>query len=307
MRRLVIAFSLLLCAVVAMPAVAEQGKGKGQRPDVIQLPTDFQPEGITTGKRDRFYVGSIPSGDIYGGSLRTGDGEIVVDAPEGRSATGIKIDRRNRIFVSGGNSKGIWVYDADTGGQVRSYPIADAGFINDVVLTRRAAYFTDSQFQRFYKIPIADDGALGELQTIAITGEFVYGAGFNANGIESAKGGRVLIMVQSSTGKLFTVDPTTGASEEISYSGGDGEVDEGDGLLLQGRKLYVVENQDDRVTVVRLRRNLTEGRIVREIDSARFEVPTTIARSFGRFYVVNAKFMRPNPDMSSEVVRVPRR
>ena len=94
---------------------------------------------------------------------------------------------------------------------------------------------------------------------------------------------------------------------EIPYGGGDGEVDEGDGLLLQGRKLYVAENQHDRVTVVRLRRNLSAGRIVQQIDSGRFEVPTTIARSFGRFYVVNAKFMRPNPDMSYEVVKVPKR
>ena len=312
MKRLLIALSLVLCAAVAVPAVAAQkGKGgKGQRPDVIELPRDFQPEGITTGKRDAFFVGSIPTGDIYGGSLRTGEGRIVVDAPEDRSAVGIKIDRRNRIFVAGGaqdptKTKGIWVYDAETGGQVRSYPIPDAGFINDVVLTKRAAYFTDSQQQRFYKIPLGRNGALGALQTIAITGEFVYTPGaFNANGIEAAKGGRVLIMVKSSTGELFKVDPKTGASEEIEL---DKAVTSGDGLLLQGRKLYVVRNQNDLVAVVKLRRNLSEGDYSRELTRDEFEVPTTIARSGGRFYVVNAKFGRPNPDQSYEVVKVPRR
>jgi hypothetical protein len=314
MKRLLIALSLALCAAVAVPAVGAQydtDVGTGDRPGVVVLPLGFAPEGITTGKRSSFFVGSIPTGDIYGGSLRTGRGEIVVDAPAGRSAIGIKIDRRNRIFVAGGNTsgnaKGIWVYDAETGGEVRSYPIPDAGFINDVVLTKRAAYFTDSQVQRFYKVPIGRDGALGELQTIAITGEFVYSPGFNANGIAAAKGGRVLIMVKSSTGELFTVDPRTGASREIAYSGGDGELDEGDGLLLKGRRLYVVENQDNRVSVVKLRRDLSEGRIVREIDSDRFNVPTTIARSGGRFYVVNAKFGQNTPDQTYEVVKVPKR
>ena len=313
MKRLLIALSLLLCAAVAVPAVAQHKDrhGGGNRPDVIQLPKAFQPEGIATGKRSSFFVGSIPTGDIYGGSLRTGRGGIVVDAPDGRSAIGIKIDRRNRIFVAGGNTsgnaKGIWVYDAATGGQVASYPIPDAGFINDVVLTKRAAYFTDSQVQRFYKVPIGAGGALGELQTIAITGDFVYSPGFNANGIEAAKGGKVLIMVKSSTGELFTVDPSSGASERIPYAGGDGELAGGDGLLLKGRKLYVVENEDNRVTVVRLRRDLSEGRIVREIDSDAFNVPTTIARSGGRFYVVNAKFGQNTPEQTYEVVKVPKR
>ena len=313
MKRLLIALSLVLCAAVAVPAVAEQkdkgAKAKGQRPDVIELPRAFEPEGITTGKRGSFFVGSIPSGDIYGGSLRTGAGRIVVDAPADRSAVGIKIDRRNRIFVAGGaqspaKTKGIWVYDAETGGQVRSYPIPDAGFINDVVLTKRAAYFTDSAVQRFYKIPIGRKGALGELQTIPITGDFVYTPGFNANGIESARGGKVLIMVKSSTGELFRVDPVSGASEEIEL---DKAVTNGDGLLLQGRKLYVVRNQNDLVAVVKLRRNLSEGDYRRELTREEFEVPTTIARSGGRLYVVNAKFMRPNPDQSYEVVKVPRR
>jgi hypothetical protein len=90
-------------------------------------------------------------------------------------------------------------------------------------------------------------------------------------------------------------------------TGGDGELDEGDGLLLEGRRLSVVENQDNRVTVVKLRRNLTAGRIVREIDSSRFAVPTTIARSGGRDYVVNAKFGTTAPDTPYEVVKVPKR
>ena len=37
-----------------------------------------------------------------------------------------------------------------------------------------------------------------------------YEAGFNANGIAATPNGKRLIIVQSNTGKLFTVDPKTG-------------------------------------------------------------------------------------------------
>jgi hypothetical protein len=311
MKRILIAISVLLFAAVAVPAAAEQGKKgkrKGHGPEVIQLPAGFQPEGITTGKRGSFFVGSIPTGDIYGGSLRTGQGRIVVDAPDDRSAIGIKIDRRGRIFVAGGNNigkpKGLWVYDARTGGQVASYPIATAGFINDVVLTRRAAYFTDSLMPVLYKIPIARNGDLGALETIPIDVPYTTGE-FNVNGIEAAKGGNTLIVVNSFTGKLFTIDPRTGDSEEIDLGGGN--VQRGDGILLKGRTLYVVQNTLDRVTPVKLSRDLEEGEIKESITSTKFNVPTTIARSRGRLYVVNAKFNRPNPDNSYEVVRVPKK
>jgi hypothetical protein len=69
-----------------------------------------------------------------------------------------------------------------------------------------------------------------------------------------------------------------------------------------------VENQDDRVTVVKLSRDLTRARIVKEIDSALFDVPTTIARSGGRDYVVNGQFNSASPTTDTyEVVKVPKR
>ena len=48
--------------------------------------------------------------------------------------------------------------------------------------------------------------------------------------------------------------------------------------------------------------------IARTITSPKFEVPTTIARSGGRNYVVNAKFNQaPTPATPYEVVKVPKR
>jgi hypothetical protein len=323
MKTILIAVVAALCAAIAVPAVAHKGGGKhkGKRPDVIALPNGFQPEGITTSKRHTFFVGSRATGAIYKGSLRNGEGDVLVEGGTGRAATGLKVDRFRRLFVSGAGSKAIRVYDSRTGDEIRTYPVPEAGFINDNVVTRQGVYFTDSQVQQLYFIPFGKKGALGELERIPITGDFVYTAGeFNANGIEKAKGGKTLILVSSHDGALYTADAATGATKRIAVTGLDGELENGDGIMRKGRKLYVVENRDGaaegvtegigEVSTVRLSRNLTSGSIVREISDARFEVPTTIARSGGRNYVVNGKFNIPNPVPPTtpyEVVKVPKK
>jgi hypothetical protein len=301
--------ALVTCAAIAVPAAADRGKGasKGKRPDVIALPNGFQPEGITTGKRHAFFVGSRATGAIYKGSLRSGKGAVLVEGGAGRAATGIKLDRFKRLWVSGAGSKAIRVYDSRTGDEIRSYPVPEAGFINDNVVTRRGVYFTDSNVPQLYFIPFGRKGALGELQRIPITGDFVYTAGqFNANGIEKAKGGRTLILVKSSDpGKLYTADAKTGVTKEIAL---DKPVTNGDGLLHKGRKLYVVLNRDNIVRELRLSKDLSSATTVRDITRAEFDTPTTIARSGGRNYVVNAKFASASPATDSyEVVKVPRR
>jgi hypothetical protein len=308
MRPILIAMALVICAAIAVPAAADRGKGasKGNRPDVIALPGGFQPEGITTGKRHTFFVGSRATGAVYKGSLRSGQGEILVPGGDGRQATGLKVDRHGRLFVSGAGSKAIRVYDSRTGEEVRSYPVPEAGFINDNVVTRQGVYFTDSSVQQLYFIPFGRKGALGELQRIPITGDFVYGPGFNANGIEKAKGGKTLILVKSSApGRLYTADAMTGVTKEIAL---DKPVTNGDGQLLKGRKLFVVLNRDDVVRELKLSKDLSSATTVRDITRPEFDVPTTIARSSGRMYVVNGKFSTPPaPDTPYEVVKVPKR
>ena len=45
-------------------------------------------------------VGSIPTGAVYAGDLRTGSGDVLVQGATGRAATGLKYDQ-GRLFVSG--------------------------------------------------------------------------------------------------------------------------------------------------------------------------------------------------------------
>ena len=61
-------------------------------------------------------------------------------------AVGMKVDRRNRLFVAGGPRGTASVYDARTGKLLKRYTLTTAPtFVNDVIVTEHAAYFTDSQ------------------------------------------------------------------------------------------------------------------------------------------------------------------
>ena len=121
-----------------------------------------------------------------------------------------------------------------------------------------------------------------------LTGDIEYGSGFNANGIDATADGQTLVLVHSSLGKLFTVDARSGATREIALRGGDAS--SGDGLLLVGTTLYVVQNRLNRVAVVQLAPDLRSGRIVRHLTDPDFDVPTTMDDLGARLYAVNARF-----------------
>jgi sugar lactone lactonase YvrE len=306
-RRLLV---LLLMALVALvPATA----GAATFPDTIRLPDGWQPEGIAAGRGTSLYVGSIPTGAVWKGDARTGQGDVLVPPQEGRSAIGIKVDRRNRLFVAGGATGRAFVYDAATGADLASYQLAPAGtavtFVNDVVVTSKAAFFTDSRNQQLYVLPLGRHGALPDQEAVRVlplTGELEYTPAttdVDLNGIVAARGGRVLLAVQSSTGKLFRINPRTGATREVDLGGA--VLTNGDGLLLAGRVLFVVQNRLNQIAVVKLSGSLDRGRLVAELTDPDFDVPTTIAFQAGRLYAVNARFGTTDPQPARyDIVRV---
>jgi sugar lactone lactonase YvrE len=303
-RRLVLFLVALALAVVA-PGVATARPF----PALIPLPVGWQPEGIASGRGTSLYVGSIPTGAVWRGDARSGRGAVLVPPHEGRAAIGIKVDRRNRIFVAGGPTGQAYAYDARTGEDLAAWQLAPAGaatFVNDVVVTRRAAYFTDSLNQQLYVVPLGRDGQLpgqAAVRTLPLSGDLVFQPGINLNGIAAAKGGRVLVVVQTNTGKLFTVNPRTGVTSEIDLGGAT--VTNGDGLLLLGRTLFVVRNRDNLIAVVRLSGSLSGGRVVAELTDPDFDVPTTLTVTAGALYAVNARFGIANPERARyDVVRV---
>jgi sugar lactone lactonase YvrE len=287
MRHLAALVSAALCFVLAAPAGAQPF------PDSIPLPDDFAPEGIASGAGTTFYAGSITLGDIYRGDLRSGEGAIFIDAPAGRSALGLKADRRHGLlFVAGGVTGEAYVYDLRTGAPVASYQFGTPGasLVNDVIVTRDAAYFTDSFAPVLYVVPIGPGGELGPGETLALSGPAatVVPGDVGLNGIEATRDGKTLIVNHNALGALFTVDAATGESTAIAVDGLVAGTP--DGLLLQGRDLWVVENFPNTLARVSLSSDLSSGEITATITSPLFRVPTTIARHGSRLAAVNARF-----------------
>ena len=305
-RRSLAAFLLILLSVALIAAAPAQAF-----PEVIPLPDGFQPEGIAVGTGSTFYVGSIPTGAIYRGDLRTGEGEVLVPAQPGRAAIGLKYDERTGLlFVAGGPTGYAYIYDGQIGANVAEIQLTTAtSFINDVVITRDAAYFTNSSQPILYRVPLENNGELPATPTveeIPLSGDYQFVPNaFNANGIAATPNGKTLIIVNSADGALYNVDPATGVATRIDLGGA--AVPNGDGILLQGKTLYVVQNRLNQIAVVELNPQLTEGTITETITSPNFRVPTTIARFGNALYAVNARFgTPPTPDTEYEVVRVPR-
>ncbi|MFD2350959.1 hypothetical protein ACFSTC_18960 [Nonomuraea ferruginea] len=109
--------------------------------------------------------------------------------------------------------------------------------------------------------------------------------------------------MQSNTGKLFKADPRSGVTTEVDLGGES--LANGDGLLLRGRTLYVVQNRLNTVAVVRMSADGSSGRVVDRLTDDRFDVPTTVAAFGGRLYLPNARFTTPRPpDTAYDVVSV---
>ena len=309
-RSLLLKLALLLAGILVFTLAGTYSAGAEQVfPENLALPNGIQPEGIATGRGTDFFVGSLADGRIYKGDLRTGEGEVLAPGVSGRAIAGLKVDQRtNYVFAAGTRSGKAFVFHGGTGALLAEYQLTTATptFINDVVLTPRAAYFTDSNQPVFYKLSLGPGGSLpaqADVETIALSGAWQQVAGFNANGIEATPDGKMLIFMHSSLASLFLVDPATGAARLIDLGGAS--LTNGDGILLEGKTLYVMQNRMNQISVIDLRLAQSAGKVTKVITDPAFRVPTTIAR-FGKWiYAVNARFgTPPTPDTDYDVVQV---
>jgi hypothetical protein len=168
-----------------------------------------------------------------------------------------------------------------------------ASFINDVIVTREAAWFTNS-FQPFlYRVPWRNGAQTGPVETVPLSGDWVQVQGFNANGIAATENGKELVVINSTVGKVYRVDPATGVASEIVA---DRELTAGDGILLRGNELSVVRNRLNEVVVLKLTQDLSSASTTAVLTDPDFAVPTTLARFGSDLYAVNARFgLEPGP------------
>jgi sugar lactone lactonase YvrE len=296
----------LFASLLLVPAVRAVFPANVAFPDVIDLPVGFFPEGIEIGDGHDVYVGSIRTGAIWKGSLQDGTGDLLVKE-NGRTINGVKYDKRSRSLYAAGRDSGKgYRYDGDTGELLNEFEFVDNGFVNDIVITKDAAYFTDSFNAQLYVLPLTNQGVIaGPHFTLTLGCDFESDANarINANGIEVTQDGKLLIIVNSATGLIYTVDPTDGCATEINL-GGD-NVKTADGLVLSAHTLYAVENRNNRIAKIALAPDFASGVVVTYLTNSEFDVPTTAALFGNSLYTPNAKFniVDNRADTPYEIVR----
>lgn len=212
--------------------------------------------------------------------------------------------------MTGGPTGKAFVYDAETGETAVDYDLTAPGsFVNDVVVTSAAAYFTDSARAFLYRVPLGSAGQLPKqnaIEELPLGGEFeLIPDAFNANDIDAPPSGDFLIIVNSTSGLLYRADPASGNAQQIDLGGETLTAD--DGLLLDGRTLYAVRNRRDEIDVVELEQDATRGERVGALTDPAFDVPTTIGEYGNALYAVKARFGITDPeDAEYDVVRVPK-
>ena len=293
MRRLVLLLTILAC--LAVPAAL----AKGSFPETIALPNGFAARGDRDRQGHTFYVGSIPTGAVYGGDLRTGDGQRARpgrDRPRGDRA---EVRPRPALGLRRGDRQGVRLRRRDRRA-LREYQLAtergpdvhqrrrrhEAGRVLHRLEPRRCS--TGSRSAGTAR-PATDHDRRSAATTSTLPG-------FNLNGIDATPNGKTLLAVQTAT-RASSSRSTRRPARRSAIDLGGATLTNGDGILLHGedalRRAEPAEQDRRREAAPRL----TRGVVTRTITDSDFDVPTTIDRSATWLYAVNARFgTAPAPD-----------
>jgi hypothetical protein len=288
-RYLLRAFAIAggLAAALAM-APAASADPPATRVFTLTPSTHGNPEGVASAGGGVFFVGATGDGTIYRGSLFEPNVTEFIPGAAGKSAVGMKV-ARGSLYVAGGATGDITVYDLRTRRQVALFSTGAGGFLNDLVITAVGDVFvTDSFRPTLWHVTAAQVRAgSGTPEAISVAPEIVYQAGaFNLNGIV-ALDARTLVVVQSSNGALFRIDLDRGGRQIHQITA---DPIGGDGMLIDRGRLVIVQGSPAQLTFVQLDRRASRGTVISHLTDPTLRGPSTVARVGDRFVVVNADF-----------------
>jgi sugar lactone lactonase YvrE len=253
--------------------------------------THGNPEGVAAGSGSEFFVGATGDGTIYRGTTDSPTVTEFITGAAGHSAVGMKV-AGGRLYVAGGATGQIVVYDLGTRLQVASFDTGAGGFLNDLVVTRSGDVFvTDSFRPVIWHVTAAQvQAGSGIPEQIAVAPEIAFATGFNLNGIVARDDGRELIVDQTNTGKLYRIDlGTSAASRRIRQIDAPALVG-GDGMLVDQGRLIVVVGSPATLNFLKLKGGASRAKLESTRTDPSLRGPSTVARVGKLLLVVNADF-----------------
>jgi sugar lactone lactonase YvrE len=288
----------ILAPVVAL--VLSLSTAGARQPEITRYPLPAEityPEGIAYDqKTNTVFTGSAETWAIARMSPDTKQASIV--APAGQfpgepfpALLGMKADQAGRLWLAGGRTGLMAVVDARTGKEIARFEVPTSGksLINDVVVLDSGAYYTDTLVPTLWRIPVHGDH-IGPLEPwLDLTGTAIeYDKGANLNGIAATADGRYLVVVQMNKGLLFRIG--TGDRQVTPIDTGGEALNTADGLVLDGRTLYVVRQGEQEVVTIELSEDLSKARVVNRFRDPALAWPATAAKVGNQLLVVNTQF-----------------
>lgn len=309
----------IMAMAVALPLMfAAADARQGAEITTYALPAGITfPEGIAhDASQNAIYTGSAETGAVVRMTLPSKQTAVV--APAGATLPaepfpallGMKIDGAGRLWVAGGRTGRMAVLDAKTGRVLKKFetPNPSASLINDVVIVGSSAYFTDSLVPTLWRVTVKGN-AIGDLEPwLQFAGSALEYTtpGANLNGIAATADGRHLITVQMNKGILFRIGVADKTIAPIDIGGE--AIATADGLVLDGRTLYIVRQGEQEIVTVTLSDDLAKGRVVSRFKNAALQWPATAAKAGNQLLVVNTQFNKrgsKDPSLPFSIVGVP--
>jgi superoxide dismutase, Cu-Zn family len=254
------------------------------------------PEGIALAfDSSALFTGSSNDGTIYKVPLDGSEAHpfSLGGSPGRTSALGMRVDSTGNLIVAGGTSGMVAVLDTTNGATERVLRSLEAGqmFVNDLTVTDAGrVYITDSFRPVLYSFDMNVPGGVLEswLDLGATPIEYQPGQ-INLNGIVSTPDGAHLVSVQTVNGKLWHIDTASKSVNEITV---EQPLTGGDGLVLDGTTLYVIQNSLKQISVLTLADDFSSATLSNTIQDPNFKFPTTAVLHDGELFVVNAQLDR---------------
>jgi sugar lactone lactonase YvrE len=288
-----LAAATVLAATVLAAAQGSPAAGPAGRTRVFTLDpsTHGNPEGVAVDRDSgRFFVGTVGDGTIYRGSLgRRSVTPFIAGAP-GAVAVGMKVSR-GLLYVAGGPTQKVSVYDVRSGKLRASIAVPGSGFLNDLVVTQDGdVWVTDSFVPTLWHVARAQVKAgTGTATGLPVGPEITFAPNvFNLNGI-AALSDDVLLVVDSNTGNLWRIALGSKGSRTITKVRAPA-VKGGDGMLLDGGRLVVVQGDPAQLSFLALANGGRRATLTQVRTDPALRGPSTVARDADRYLVVNADF-----------------
>lgn len=286
-------------ASAAPGASATAGSGRGPAPAAYDLPAaGIRLEGIGVDRRSgAVYVSATnQDGTIYRAEAGSDQLQVWVGPRPGANGRGIAVDSAGRVFVAGGPSGTVRVFDADATLLAEPATGVPGSFLNDLwVAADGAVYVTDSS-QPVIRRLSRQDGVWTLQPWLDVTASIPYTPAttdFDLGGITITPGGRYLVIAQGTTGQLWRVEIATRQVSALPVTDAAGSpvlMPTADGIALRGDTLYVVQNFARRITTLRLCDGWARAELVSVTPTASTRTFTTAKLVGGRLLAVDSTF-----------------